>query len=88
MRLIVVADSDLISDRFLRNPGNGYFFIDALKWLGGEEKYMGQTTSEEDIRIMHTQKEDQIWFYLTIFGVPSLVLALGLFINYRRRRKS
>jgi ABC-type uncharacterized transport system involved in gliding motility auxiliary subunit len=87
LRMIVMGDSDMISDKFLRNPGNGYFFVDAVKWLGGEEEYIGETTSEEDVRIMHTRKEDQIWFYLTIFGVPSLILGLGLVYSSRQRRK-
>jgi ABC-type uncharacterized transport system involved in gliding motility auxiliary subunit len=86
MRLIVVADSDAISDRVFRNPGNGYIIVDGLKWLVGEEKYIGETSSEEDIRILHTRKEDQIWFYLTIFGVPALVLGAGLYYTLRRRR--
>lgn len=86
MRMIVVADSDMISDRVFRNPGNGYLFVDGLKWLGGEEEYIGETTSEEDVRILHTRKEDQIWFYLTIFGVPALVLFTGLYYTLRRRR--
>lgn len=88
MRLVVVADSDLVSDQVFRNPGNGYVFVDALKWLGGEEEYIGETTSEEDVRIMHTRKEDQWWFYLTIFGVPALVLGSGLIYVSRRRRRS
>jgi LPXTG-motif cell wall-anchored protein len=87
-RLLVVADSDCISDKVFRNAGNGYLLIDALKWMGGEEEVMGETTSEEDVRMVHTRKKDQIWFYLTIFGVPALVLAGGLVYTRRRRRRS
>jgi ABC-type uncharacterized transport system involved in gliding motility auxiliary subunit len=88
MRLIVLADSDVISDAVLRNPGNAYTFIDAVKWLGGEEEYIGETTSEEDVRIMHTREKDQWWFYLTIFAMPALVLAAGLIYVSRRRKRS
>lgn len=88
MRFMVVADSDVISDQVFGNPGNGYLFMDALKWLGGEEEFIGEVTSEEDVRIMHTRKEDQLWFYLTIFGVPALVLGAGLGYTTRRRKKS
>ena len=88
-RLLVVADSDLVSDRAFRNMGNGYLFIDALKWLGGEEKYIGEVTSEEDVRIRHSRKDDQVWFYLTIFAMPALVLGGGLtYIRRQRRRGS
>ncbi len=86
LRAVVVADSDLISDKVFRNAGNGYAVLDAIKWLGDEEETMGETTSEEDIRLVHTREKDQVWFYLTIFGVPALVLAGGLFYTRRRRR--
>jgi ABC-type uncharacterized transport system involved in gliding motility auxiliary subunit len=88
MRLIVVGDSDLISDQVFRNPGNAYFFVDSMKWLGGEEEYIGETSSEEDVRIMHTREKDQWWFYLTIFAMPALVLAVGLVYVSRRRKRS
>lgn len=86
MRMVVMADSNFISDQIFRNAGNGYAFLDALKWLGGEEETMGETTSEEDIRMVHTRDKDQLWFYLTIFGVPAVVLAGGLIYTRRRRR--
>lgn len=88
MRLIVVADSDAISDQVFRNPGNGYLFVDAIKWLGGEEELIGETTSEEDVRVTHTRSEDVKYFYASIFGVPTLVLGAGLFYTTRRRRRS
>ena len=88
MRLLVAADSDSVSDRAFRNPGNGYLFVDGVKWLAGEEEYIGEVTSEEDVRIRHTREEDQLWFYLTIFAVPAVVLAGGLSYIRRRRRKA
>ncbi|MBW2732404.1 MAG: Gldg family protein [Deltaproteobacteria bacterium] len=88
MRMIVVADSDAFSDKLLmRSKGNVVFVMDALKWLVGEEAFLGAPTSEEDVRIMHTRKEDQIYFYLTIFALPLLVLVGGLLYTRQRRRK-
>ncbi|MFH1132427.1 MAG: hypothetical protein V1754_13910, partial [Pseudomonadota bacterium] len=87
MRLLVVADSDVVSDQVFRNAGNAYLLVDGVKWLSGEEKFTGETSSEEDVRIRHTRKEDQLWFYLTIFAVPALVLGAGFFYTRRRRKK-
>jgi len=88
-QLVVVADSDMLSDQVFRNAGNGYLFLDTLKWMGGEAETIGETTSEEDVRIVHTREKDRLWFYLTIFGVPALVLAAGLTYTraIRRRRR-
>jgi ABC-type uncharacterized transport system involved in gliding motility auxiliary subunit len=88
MRMVVVADSDMISDKIFRNAGNAYFFVDSLKWLGGEEEYIGETSSEEDVRILHTRNEDKVWFYLTLFTMPILVMSAGIFYSLRRRKKS
>jgi ABC-type uncharacterized transport system involved in gliding motility auxiliary subunit len=86
MRLIVAADSDMIVDPLFR-LSNGFFFLDGLKWLTGEEEIIGDTSSEEDVRIVHTRKEDQLWFYLTIFAVPLVVLGGGIYYTRRIRRR-
>lgn len=87
-RAFVVADGDAFSDLVLSNVvGNQVFFVDAVRWLGGEESWSGEQTSEEDVRIEHTKKEDQLWFYSTIFGMPALVLGAGLTSVRRARRR-
>jgi len=65
---------------------NQVLLLDAVRWLGGEESFAGEVTSEEDVRIEHTKQKDLVWFYATIFGAPALVLGLGLFYVRRSRR--
>lgn len=87
-RAFVISDADALSDLVLANvPGNQYLFVDAIRWLGGEESWAGQQTTEEDVTIEHTKKEDQVWFYSTIFGAPALVLGAGLFVSRRARQR-
>jgi hypothetical protein len=87
MRAFVTADVDTFSDLVMSNViGNQVLFVDAMRWLVGEESWSGQTNTEEDVRIEHTKQQDLAWFYSTIFGVPGLVLAAGLF--FRRRALS
>jgi hypothetical protein len=87
-RVVVVADSDVFTDRALRlNRGNQYFVVDVFRWLGGEERFTGQVSSEEDMPISHTKKEDLVWFYLSIFAVPAFVLGFGLVMTRRRKRR-
>ncbi len=84
MRAFVIADVDAFSDLVLTNViGNQILFVDAMRWLVGEESYTGQTNSEEDVLIQHTKQQDLAWFYSTIFGIPALVLAGGLFMRRR-----
>jgi len=84
MRAFVSADVDAFSDLVLTNViGNQVLFVDAMRWLVGEESYAGQTNSEEDLHIEHTKQQDLAWFYSTIFGVPAVVLGVGLLIRRR-----
>ncbi|HEY6077736.1 MAG TPA: DUF4350 domain-containing protein [Polyangiaceae bacterium] len=84
MRAFVTADVDAFSDLVLSNViYNQVLFVDAMRWLVGEESWSGQVNNEEDIRIEHTKQQDLAWFYATIFGVPGLVLGGGLLLRRR-----
>jgi hypothetical protein len=88
MRAFVVADADALSDFVLGAVvPNQMLFVDAVRWLVGEETFAGPPNTEEDKRIQHTKQQDLTWFYLTIFGVPGLVLAGGVFASRRSRRE-
>jgi hypothetical protein len=89
-RAIVVGDAGAFTDPFMQfAQTNQLLFLDAFRWLGGEESFIGGAiTDEEDIRIVHTQDEDQLWFYGTIVVVPGMVLGLGLLFTRRRRHKT
>ena len=88
MRAFVLADADAFSDLVMGNVlGNQVLFLDALRWLGGEESFSGEVNTEEDVRIEHTKEKDSLWFYATIFGAPALILGLGFVMARRSRRK-
>ncbi len=86
-RVIVYADRDIFSDAVIGDAVPlQTIFADAINWLGGEEDFSGEIVSEKDIRIEHTRKEDVLWFWSSIAGVPLAVLGLGLWFVSRRRR--
>jgi hypothetical protein len=85
-RVFVVGDSDFLTDQAVRFGGNGLLVLDPVRWLMGEESFAGQISSEEDIPITHTRKQDVGWFYSSIFVVPGLILGLGAIVTRRRRR--
>jgi hypothetical protein len=86
-RLFVVGDSDFLTDPVVHFGGNGLLVLDPVRWLIGEESFAGMVSTEADVPISHTRKQDVAWFYSTIFVVPGLVLGLG-FIVTRRRQKN
>ncbi|XXX71834.1 Gldg family protein [Sorangium sp. So ce134] len=88
LRAFVVADADVFSDAAFRNEPNIVLALDAFRWLGGEESFAGEITTNEDVRIEHTKEKDQVWFWATILVAPAMVLGLGLIITRRGRRAS
>ena len=85
-RLFVVGDSDFLTDPVIRFGGNGLLVLDPVRWLLGEESFAGQVSSEADVPISHTRKQDVVWFYTTTFVVPLAVLGVGFLVTRRRSR--
>ena len=85
-RIVAFADASAVSDPIIRNQANLIYFVDGLRWLVGDVKSSGVASSEEDVRIRHTSKEDVAWFYGTIALVPGLILLAGAFATRLARR--
>jgi hypothetical protein len=85
-RVFLVGDSDFLTDQAVRFGGNGLLVLDPVRWLIGEESFAGQISSEVDVPITHTRKQDVAWFYGSIFAMPGLILGLGAVVTRRRRR--
>ncbi len=89
MRAVVVADGDLFGDPIQQLvPLSNHLLADSVMWLGGEEDLAGETISEEDVLIKHSESEDVILLYSSIVGAPLLILGFGLGIGYVRRRRN
>ena len=88
LRAFVLADADAFSDFVMAEVlANQVLYVDAIRWLIGEESFSGLPNTEEDQKIQHTKQEDLAWFYSSIFGAPALVLGLGVWISRRSRAK-
>ncbi len=66
---------------------NQLLALDVSHWLMGDEAYTGLTSTEVDLPISHTRKQDVVWFYGTIFLGPALVIAAGFAVTRRGRRR-
>jgi ABC-type uncharacterized transport system/Domain of unknown function (DUF4350) len=86
-RAVLIGDSDIVSDAALRAYGNPLFALDGTKWLVGDESITGEVSSEADVPIVHTKKQDQVWFYGSSFLAPALVLGIGALVTGRRRSR-
>ena len=86
-KVVAFSDATFLSDAVIRNPGNLLYFADSLKWAAGQAEFAGAISSEEDVRIVHTSKEDAIWFNGTVFAMPLLVIGFGFFATRKKKTK-
>jgi hypothetical protein len=93
-RVLVFADADLFADALVSSLGraavvlvSGPLLDDSVRWLGGEEQFVGEAVSEDDKPIKHTKDQDAKWFTLTVVAGPLMVLVLGLVGTWARRRR-
>ncbi len=86
-RVFVLADSDALSDEVIPVAANQLLAIDIAHWLMGDEAYAGVASTEADVPITHTRKQDEIWFYGTIFLAPALVIVAGMLVTRSGRRQ-
>ena len=85
-RAILSADADMAGDVIMaRSKGNRQWLHDAVRWLEDDILLIGEVADIEDVPVLHTKEGEAIWFWSTTFGVPLLVLGVGLGLSRRRR---
>ncbi len=85
-RVVVIGDSDFASNGILGVQGNRDFFQNTVNWLAQQEGLIAIRPREpEDRRITMTAEAQNMVFWLSIFGIPGFIFALGL-LNWRGRR--
>lgn len=86
-RAVVLSDATWASDLFVPYSGNGVILFDALAWLVEDPTAAGEQSSEEDIKIQHTQEGQGLWFYGTAFILPLSFFGLGMARVAMRRKR-
>ncbi|MFN8448545.1 MAG: Gldg family protein [Anaerolineae bacterium] len=89
-RIVLIGDSDFVSNGLVMTGGNGVLFTDSMSWLTGLGEKI--TFSPQlygvgsPLIFVSTQTLDLITF-LTVFLLPGAVLATGVAIWMRRTRR-
>ena len=84
-RLVVVGDSDFVSNGALAG-GNEDFFMNALNWLLERERLMAIAPKVPDeLRIDMRLEDVRLLFLLVVVGIPAGVALVGYLVWLRRR---
>ena len=85
-RLVVIGDSDFASNGILGVQGNRDFFMNTVNWLAQQENLIAIRPREpEDRRLTLTADQQNLIFLLSVFLLPGLVFAAGVYSWYGRR---
>ena len=84
-RLVVIGDSDFVSNRALTG-GNTDLFLNALNWLLEREELLSiDPKAYNEYRLVISDHQLMILLGVVVAGVPGLVGLLGLVVWVRRR---
>jgi ABC-type uncharacterized transport system involved in gliding motility auxiliary subunit len=85
-RIVALGDSDFAANNAIGIQGNQDFFLNAVNWLAQQENLISIRPREaQDRRITLTADQQQRIMLLSIFVIPGLVLATGVYTWWRRR---
>jgi gliding motility-associatede transport system auxiliary component len=85
-RIVAIGDSDFAGNNALGVQGNQDFFLNTVNWLAQQENLIAIRPREaRDRRLTLTADQQQRIFLLSIFVIPGLVFAGGIYAWWKRR---
>ncbi len=89
-RVVLVGDSDFVSNGLVQNQGNAVLFTDSLAWLTGYNQRInfGSQAYFYNLPLITIDRPtlDRIAF-ITVILVPGILLTTGLVVSSRRARR-
>ncbi len=83
---MALGDSDFATNQNFGFAGNRDFFMNALNWLSQQENLIAiRPRQPEDRRLSLTPDQQNRIAILTIFLIPGIVFASGIYAWWRRR---
>jgi ABC-type uncharacterized transport system involved in gliding motility auxiliary subunit len=85
-RILAIGDSDFAANTAIGLPGNRDFFVNSLNWLSQQENLIAvRPRQPEDRRLTMTAEAQNRIMILTLFIIPGLVFATGIYTWWKRR---
>jgi ABC-type uncharacterized transport system involved in gliding motility auxiliary subunit len=85
--VIVIGDGDFLSNPYLGSGSNLQLALNAFNWLADDETLIDiPVRSAPDIVFEMSRTTAGLIRFSLAFGLPALLVGIGLFIWHRRRR--
>jgi ABC-type uncharacterized transport system involved in gliding motility auxiliary subunit len=86
-RLIVIGDSDFVTNGFFNFSGNSDLFLSSMNWLAKEKDLISIRPKVAKFSpLILTQTQGRIFFYFPVIVLPAVVIAAGVGIWRGRKR--
>ncbi|MEN8763173.1 MAG: DUF4350 domain-containing protein [Thiogranum sp.] len=87
-RVIVIGDSDFLSNAYLGNGGNVELGLNLFNWLNHDDQFITVTArTASDVNLELGKTAQIIIGFGFLFGIPLLLLGAGAAIWWRRRNR-
>jgi len=87
-RLVVIGDRDFAIDGYFGQLGNSDLLLNVLRWLHGQTEEITITPKETANNPIMLQRSQLFTMgFVSVLGLPALVLFTGIFVWVRRRSK-
>ena len=84
--LVAIGDSDFAGNNALGVQGNQDFFLNTVNWLAQQENLIAiRPRDAQDRRLTLTADQQQRIFIFSVFLIPALVFAGGVWVWWKRR---
>lgn len=85
-RFVVVGCSGWVANYLLRFNGNRDLFLNMMNWLSSDEDLISiRPKDPEDRRLNMNRRQMSNIFYVSVIGIPLIIIAAGLSVWWRRR---
>jgi hypothetical protein len=88
-RMVVIGDSDFISNQYIDMAGNLNLFLNSIDWLAGRQELISVRPKVSDFRMIAiTTNQAKAMFWLSVAAVPGIAILIGILAMINRRRRA
>ena len=86
-RIVVIGDGDFLANQYLGNGGNRALGLALIEWLSHDDRMITvQSPAAPDLTLQLSRLATAVIGFGFLLVLPSLLIATGWLIRYRRRR--
>lgn len=88
-RLVLVGDSDFLTNGYIQLAGNQDFALNIIQWLTQDDRMISIHSREPEFKpLFFTSRQRAFMLFVCVIGLPLLVLGLGITQTVMRKRSA